>query len=59
MKKFVNGKYFDMTPKEIEEIRKNLPKIEARETIEERMEKLERILTNILPILDRLGVKFE
>lgn len=59
MKKFVNGKYFDMTPKEIEEIRKNLPKIEARETIEERMEKLERILTNILPILERLGVKFE
>lgn len=54
MKQLINGEYIDFTNEEIEEIKKKMPVIEIKENVEERLKKLEAILTKVAAML---GVK--
>lgn len=54
MKQLINGEYIDFTNEEIEEIKKRMPVIEIKESLEDRLQKLEAILTKIAAML---GVK--
>lgn len=46
MKKNINGRIIDLTPEEIEQINASAP-AEVKETIEERVEKMEKLFTKI------------
>lgn len=54
MKKNINGIIIDMTPEEIEQFKQSITPEEIKETMEERLEKLEKLFTKIT---DFLGVK--
>jgi uncharacterized protein YlzI (FlbEa/FlbD family) len=49
MKKYVNGKYIEMTAEEIEEMKAKMPEIpqQVKTKIEERVEKIEKFLDKI------------
>ena len=59
MRQIINGKYFDIPEEEMEEVRKHLPKVDISETVEERVQKLERLFNHITPFLEKLGMKTE
>ena len=46
MRIFDNGIYRDMTPEEIEQLKQSMS-AEVKETVEERLEKLEKLFTKI------------
>lgn len=49
MKKYVNGKYIEMTAEEIEEMKAKMPEIpeQVKTKIEERVEKVEKFIDKI------------
>jgi hypothetical protein len=49
MKKYVNGKYIEMTQEEIDEMKAKMPTTpeQAKDAIEERMEKIERVIDKV------------
>lgn len=51
MKKLVNGELVEMTEEEIKELTNFLPD-EVKETIEDKVDKLERLLNKIATVLD-------
>lgn len=59
MKKYVNGKYIEMTPTEIEELKKQAPAIteEITDNTEKRLAQIEKVLEKFGAFFDRLGVK--
>jgi hypothetical protein len=58
MKKYVNGKYIEMTAKEIEEMKAKMPEIpeQVKTEIEERLEDIEKWRNRITSFLERLGL---
>ena len=60
-KMYQNGVYRDMTAEELDifnRISANIPE-ETKDEIKERLERLEKLFSNILPFLEKLGVKVE
>ena len=57
MKKYVNGKYFDITEEEFNEIKAKFFPTNLELTAEERLEKLEKLFNRIKELLEKMGVK--
>ena len=55
MKKYVNGKYIDITDEDM----KHLPRFEDKESIEEIVRRLEKTLEKFTTILKRMGVNVD
>lgn len=56
MKKYVNGKYLDMTPDEIAELKSKMPEIPQQTDDNKRWEKLDKKLTKLC---DKLGITLD
>ena len=58
MKKYVNGKYVEMTQAEIEELKAKMPEIpqQVKSKIEERLDDIEKWRNRIASFLERLGL---
>ena len=59
MKKYYKGKYIEMTPEEIESLKEQVKDFVEEHTTESRLEELEKALTKVKELFNKLGVRFE
>lgn len=57
MKKYVNGKYIDMTPEEVEQLKVFVPELPETDDIKERVAKIENAISKLESFFNKLGVK--